>query len=262
MTPKEALIELWGRLGASKDDSILVNEEELHQWPEAAVKAMKSQKLIVKAHPASSALCPGCEQNCVMPVHGLPATEGVPDLFVVCDKRNDINRVVIAAERLNQWQSNADLVCRFVATSLGLRPSNKQLPDSDLREIGIAYGEKRSQMLCLQANGTLDLVAGNNSVPLVEVIEYHDNVYSIDSSKIRQLVDSSTTADPRYTPSNIRQEVRKLNTQDMYGNWRKEYRNLRKKRPNMSDVWYSQQIAKMDIAKSRNAETIRKKMKK
>jgi hypothetical protein len=223
---------------------------------------MKSQKLIIKASPASSALCPGCERNCVMPVHSPQATAGAPDLFVVCDKRNDINRVVIAADRLTQWQCNAELVCRFVATSLDLHPINRQLPDFDLREIGIAFGDKRSQMLCLQANGTLDLVAGNNSVPLAEVIEYHDNVYSLDSSKIRQLVDSATAVDPRYTPSTIKREARKQDTQAMYESWKKAYRNLRKKRPNISDVWYSQQIAKMDIAKGRSAETIRKRIKK
>ena len=38
--------------------------------------------------------------------------------------------------------------------------------------------------------------------------------------------------------------------------------DLRKQRPNMSDVWYSQQIAKQDIAAGRDAETIRKHMKK
>jgi hypothetical protein len=48
----------------------------------------------------------------------------------------------------------------------------------------------------------------------------------------------------------------------MYGQWRKAYRELKKKRPNMSDVWYSQQIAKLDIALGRDAETIRKQMKK
>jgi hypothetical protein len=48
----------------------------------------------------------------------------------------------------------------------------------------------------------------------------------------------------------------------MYEGWRKNYRSLRKQRPNMSDVWYSQQIAKADIEHGRDAETIRKHMKK
>ncbi len=48
----------------------------------------------------------------------------------------------------------------------------------------------------------------------------------------------------------------------MYEDWRKAYRDLKKHRKNMSDVWYSQQIAKQDIACRRDAETIRKHMKK
>jgi hypothetical protein len=63
-------------------------------------------------------------------------------------------------------------------------------------------------------------------------------------------------------PINVRREARKLDTQAMYESWQKEYRNQVKKRPDMSDVWYSQQIAKLDIAKGSNAETIRKHMKK
>jgi hypothetical protein len=48
----------------------------------------------------------------------------------------------------------------------------------------------------------------------------------------------------------------------MYEVWRKEYRALKKQRRNMSDVWYARQTAKQEIAAGRNAETIRKHMKK
>ena len=58
-----------------------------------------------------------------------------------------------------------------------------------------------------------------------------------------------------------RREVRMMDTHAMRESWKKQYRALKKSRPNMSDVWYSQQIAKMEIAKGRNAETIRKHMK-
>jgi len=61
-------------------------------------------------------------------------------------------------------------------------------------------------------------------VPLAEFIEVLDGAYSLDTAQIRRLVDASTTADNRYTPSNIMLETRKLNTQAMYESWRKEYR--------------------------------------
>jgi hypothetical protein len=128
--------------------------------------------------------------------------------------------------------------------------------------IGIARGDKRSQMLCLQVGGDLALVAGNNAVPLAELVGFRDGEYSVDGAMIRELVDAATTADSRYTPSNARREARKLDTQAMYEGWRKAYRDLKKQRWNMSNVWYSRQIAKQEIAASRDAETIRKHMKK
>jgi hypothetical protein len=257
----DALLELLNRVGACQGKAVFVNDEELLQWPKAATKAMKSQRLIVKAQPASSAVCQGCENNCVMPVYSLSATTGITSSFIVCDKRHDINRVPIPAERLTQWQCNADLVCRFISTSLALRQTVKKT-DNGRWEIGMVSGDKRSQMLCLEVSGTLTLIAGGSKIPLAECIEFQEGAYLIDAAQIRQLVDSATTADNRYTQSSTRREARKLDTQTMYESWQKEYRTLRKKRPGMSDVWYSQQLAKMDIAQGRDAETIRKRMKK
>jgi hypothetical protein len=131
-----------------------------------------------------------------------------------------------------------------------------------LLNIGMASGDKRSQMLNLRVDGELALVSANNAVPLAELVDYRDGEYSVDGDMIRQLVDSATTADSRYIPSNARRETRKLRTQAMYEAWRKAYRDLKKKRRNMTDVWYSQQIAKQGIAAGRSAETIRKHMKK
>jgi len=222
---------------------------------------MKVKRLIAKAHTSSSVICSGCESNCVMPVQTLPGTRSKPSSFIVCDKRSDINRVPVPAGMLIQWQCSAVLVSGFVASSLGLRSPKRQTDSADRRKIGIVCGEKRSQMLCLEASGTLTLVIGNSKVPLAEFIEFHKGAYTLDAVPIRRLADSTTTADDRYTPSNARLEARKLDTQAVYESWRKEYRAWRKRRPGMSAVWYSQQIAKMDIAKGRDAETIRKRMK-
>jgi hypothetical protein len=262
MTPHDALIELLARVGARNGAAVLVSGEELSQWPAAAVTAMKSQRLLAKARPASSTICPGCERACVMPVHTLPRASGTAASFIVCDKRSDINRVPVSAECQKQWRCDADAVCGFITASLGLRRSDQLPADAGLLNIGIAYGRKRSQMLSLRADGELALVAANNTVPLAELVGYRDGEYSVDGDTIRQLVDFATTADPRYTPSNARREARKLDTQAMYEAWRKAYRDLKKKRHNMFDVWYSRQIAKMDIANGRSAETIRRHMKK
>lgn len=260
MTPLEALLELLARVGASQGAAVLVNDEELSHWPVTALRAMKSHKLLVKASPATSLVCPGCEQECVMPVHTRTHETRGPASFIVCDKRDDINQVAVPAERLRQWRCDIDAVCGFIARSLGLRPNNRRTGGAGLWEIGIAAGDKRHQMLCLKADGELALIAGSTALPLAELVRYRENAFSIDNATIRQLVDSTTTADNRYTPSNTRREARKLNTKGLHESWQKKYRTLKKRRPEMSDVWYSQQIARMDIGKGRSAETIRKHM--
>ena len=264
MTPQAALIDLLGRVGASHGATVLLNADELSQWPSAAVAAMKTQRLLAKARNASSAICPGCERDCVMPVHVVTAEGKRPArAFIACDKRSDINRVAITLTSLTQWQCSAEAVCGFVAATLGLRRSDEQSALAALWYIGVATGDKRSQMLCLQANSALALVAGNNSMALAEMVEYRDGAYSLDGAMVRQLVDAATTADNRYTPSNAKRESRKLDTRAMYADWQKAYRDLYKKHKskNMSETWYSQQIAKMDIAKGRDASTIKKHMK-
>ena len=263
MTPEIALlVDLLERVGNSRGAGVLINKDELNHWPSLAFKAIKKQKLVVRSRPSRSSVCLGCEQGCVMPVHTLQIKSGTPPSFIICDKRNDINRVPVPSEDLIQWQCHADSICNFVATSLGLRRSGKQKGNNRLWEIGIATGKKRNQMLCLQANGGLVLVAGNNKVPLAELIKFHDDKYLLNDAMISQLVDTTTTADNRYTPSDVKREVRKLETLDLHAAWAKEYRKLKKQYPGRPDTWFAQKIARMDIGHDRNPETIRKNMKK
>ncbi len=262
MTPEAALIELLERVGARNGAAVLISDHELNEWPSAAVAAMKKQGLLTKARPATSTVCPGCERECVMAVHTLPDTTPEPEAFVVCDKRGDINRVRVPAGRLTQWQCSADAVCGLIIDSLALRRSGTRSAGTGLWKIGVASGNKRSQMLCLKADGDLSVVVGSNAVPLAELIGYRDGAYALEGTMIRKFVDSVTTADSRYTPNNARREARKLDTQAMYESWRKAYRELKTKRRNMSDVWYAQQIAKTNVAQGRDADTIRKRMKK
>lgn len=262
MTPQDALIDILGRLAARNGEVVFVNDQELDEWPAAAVAAMKARKLLAKARPASSIVCPGCEQECVMPVHTLPRDNDTAASFIVCDKRYDINRVPVSASHLKQWRCDIDAVVGFVAECLRLHRSNQRPASSGATTIGMATGNKRSQMLSLRPEGAEWLVvAGNGSIPLAELLDYGDHGYSINASLVSQLVDSATMADPRYTPSNVKREARKLETQAMYSGWQREYRKLKRKRPRMSDVSCAMQISKMRIGEGKSPDTIRKHMK-
>lgn len=260
MTPEAALIELLGRVGARLGESVTVSTEELNQWPAAAVSALKSQGLLLKARPAKSVICDGCEQDCSMPVQTVTRANGSVTSFVVCDKRSDTNRVPVPAARLALWRCDAQAVCGFVATCLSLQQTTVQPSEDSLLPIGMARGNKSTQMLCLRVHGHLGLVAGTNAMPLADVIGYENGSFTLDQAVIRQMVDAATTADPRHTPSTAKRDARKIDTQARYASWQKAYKALRKKRPNESDVWYSQQIAKTAIAQGRDASTIKKNM--
>ena len=75
---------------------------------------------------------------------------------------------------------------------------------------------------------------------------------------------SNASTDKSYVPSNVKREAGKLKTQKMYQTWQKKYRELVKihGHRNMSGEWYSQQIAKLEIAKGRNSNSILRNMKK
>ena len=196
-----------------------------------------------------------------MPVHTLPAGPHGPASFIVCDKRDDINRVAVSAEGLRQWRCGAEAVGAFVAQSLGLRADNRRKTDAGLWELGLVTGKKRSQMVCLKANGAVEFLVGENVGSLAELVRFGVEGYSVDCEAIRQLVDAATTGDSRYTPNNARREARKLKTQALHEIWQKEFRALKKRRPELSDVRCSELIASKDIAQGRDAETIRKHMK-
>ncbi len=260
MTPLAALIELLARVGA-QGGPVLVNAAELAEWPASAAAALKKQKILTRASPATSANCPGCEYECVMPVHTLVRADGVAASFIVCDKRDDTNRVAIAADQSVQWRCDVPAVCQFVAISLDLRQSEQQATSETLVNIGMVRGDARTQMLALRIQHVLALTAGNSTIPLADLVNFEDGSFTVDAVMVRQMVNTAPPADARHTPSIAKREARKVDTQAMYASWQKAYRKLLKTNIGKSDVWYANHISKTPIAQGRNASTIKKHMK-
>ena len=124
--PEAVFFDLLSRAGASTAREVRVDSLELARWPEEAVSALKSQKLIRRARRARSTVCPGCGRQCAMPV------EWGADLStprVVCDKRSDINRVPVSVDRLAQWRTSAGILGRFIAEGLSLHWRDRKAQD-------------------------------------------------------------------------------------------------------------------------------------
>ena len=61
------------RVGARDGAAVRISETDVRQWPTEAIAALKAHQLLVRARPARTVVCPGCEADCVMPVQTIPA---------------------------------------------------------------------------------------------------------------------------------------------------------------------------------------------
>jgi hypothetical protein len=261
MSLDEAFQELLNYLSGQKDYTIAW--EQARHWPEGLLDALLKASLLKQATPATTVECTGCYEHCFMPVHVLPVHNGQPGrAFIACDRRDDMGRVKIPFERLQQWQLSQVQLARWLSLELGFK--TKPVGDNSSRvfKLGSLQGKKRLGVLELDfADGVL-LKAAGHSLPLFEAIAFDSDLPKVDRNTVLSMVDLQPSPEPseRYQPSIARREARKLDTQAMYKSWQKEYRKLKRTKPNKSDVWYSQQIAKMEIALGRDTETIRKQM--
>jgi len=189
MTTEDALIELLDRVAALRGASALISANELAQWPNEAVTAMKAQKLITRARPASSAVCPGCEEECVMPVHTIPQPSGDPALFIACDKRDDIGRISVQPARLEQWQASGDSIAELLVGLLGLQHPNMGNSSAGRWEVGVFRGKRHASHLVLMTGEQLTLTLGGHSIALTEVLSLDGSRFKVDKRRLIRLVD-------------------------------------------------------------------------
>lgn len=191
MTPQATLIELLGRVGASQGAAVLVNDDELSQWPSAAVAAMKTQRLLAKARPATSVICPECERNCVMPVHVLPAEGRRPArAFISCDERDDTSKVPVDFSKLEQWQTTGELIAAALASLLDFNQPPTQTVDGKQWGIGTLRGKKHRSPVTLLAGDSLMLSLAGHIVPLVTVLTIEEKSLTLDKAELIRLVDN------------------------------------------------------------------------
>jgi hypothetical protein len=189
MTPRDVLADLLARIGANGGATVCFGPPETAEWPDAAIAAMKKQKLLVPARPAASVVCPGCERQCVMPVQVIPAQASAARAFVVCDKRDDINRVNVPIAHLKQWQASGETVADWIARALGLARPNRPDSNASRWEVGMLKGSKLASHLVLLAEDELKLALAGHSLRLVDALELKDDRIIIDRRMLNRCVD-------------------------------------------------------------------------
>lgn len=266
MTESGLLEQILDRLGRADSTEEIFGADEAAEWPAGTFDILTKAGLLRRAQPAQVIECDGCERNCFMPVHVRPADGDRPArAFISCDKPEDVGRVPVELGRLMQWQITGGLLAKTLARLLGFTKLPQDEGASGKRwKLGLLKGKEHKGEVKLAVENGVTLIVSGHTILLSEILTLDCGGLSVDRDELLRLVDKpgGQPSAQRYPPSIARRESRKLDTQKHYQSWQKAYRDLKRKHRNMSDVWYSQQIAKTEIANCRDAETIRKRMKK
>lgn len=184
----DVLYVVLDRLAAAAGEAALFSERELAEWPAAALARLKAEGLLVKGPPADTLTCPGCEEDCIMPVEIATTAGGTLRAFVVCDKRDDVARVAIARDLLEQWTCSPERVADVLARLLGIRRSGS---DSTARrwDVGVLKGAKHSAHVVLGIANELRLTIAGHNLPVADVLELGEKGLSIERRALLRCVD-------------------------------------------------------------------------
>ena len=263
MTLQEVIVSLLQRLGHGRQ-SDTISFDEVRHWPLQALSMLLKENLIEPTNSAKSIFCTGCPENCFMPVHTLPGKQGNPTRhFIACDETDYMGKIAVRPKQLQQWQISDKKLAVWLAKKLGLRNLTASSKVPGELQIGSILNDKSRCQVVLSSTDVLSLKINQHFLPVVEVLYVEDDHLVIDQVAIDSLARQSlsVTSKFEYQPSTVRREARKLDTQSMYAEWQKVYRQLNRENPSKSDTWIAKKISKMKIAQGRNSETIRKNMK-
>ena len=245
------------------EGAIVLGGDAVEDWDSSDIEYLTQARLLKAVGRAQSVVCPGCEHRCLSDVQTSASGGGRVRAFVVCempDMQAQMGRVAIEPGRLRQWQATPQMLAGFLFRKLrfdGEAPSAEQ---SKSVPIGMLAGPNGRRWAKLQLS-PLSLEINGHRVPLSELLFVDGSEINLDRTRVEEmLVRESPARDKAYTPNTDAREARKLETAAMRQDWRDEYAKLAEQRPGMTKRWYAMRIARMEIARGRDAETIRKEL--
>ena len=104
-------------LADRSDGCLVLDAEHRDAFGQAAIEALLKARLAGPHPAASSVVCPGCEQACLMPFEVHETGAGI-STFVVCDKPQDLGRIPIDGSRLDRWSINLETIAKCLSSLL------------------------------------------------------------------------------------------------------------------------------------------------
>lgn len=191
MTATEALGELIARLGASPGRALAFSAADLQRWPADAVSAFKTQGVFRPGKPGDTAVCPGCERACVMPVQQRQRA-GAMAAFVVCDRRDDIGRVSVAPVLLERWRVDAHTLADALAGLLGAGACHPVPGEASAFRLGVVVGaaDKATVHLRFGNQGDACLEVAGHSLELTSVLGIRAGKLALDTLHLGRCADT------------------------------------------------------------------------
>lgn len=237
--------------------------DTVQQWGMETITAFITQGLLKPASPLQSLECHGCEVRCYSDVVVRPLKAGAMKAYIVCEvpeKQAEMGKVPVRVERLQQWQCNSLMIAQLVARLLGLDAGTLSATNSQPIQLGMLPGPKGRRWVSL-ITAPLVLEVNQQRVPISDLLFIDNETIVLDEPRIQQILTMDAgSAGKQYQPNTDKRESGKLKSQAMYQEWRDEYERLRKDHPGKGKAWYAGKISKMNIARDRDAETIRKQL--
>lgn len=192
MNGADTLAALLARVAAGSGEPAHFAERELAEWPAAAVAQLKAGGLLVKGSPADVVTCPGCEEDCPMPVETATTAGGKLRAFVVCDRRDDVARVEVPRDILEQWTCSPERVADVLARLLDTRRSGDGA--AGRWEVGMLKGAKGASHVVLGIDRELRLHVAGHDLALADVLELGNKGLAVDRRALTRCVDNPVGA--------------------------------------------------------------------
>jgi len=135
--------------------------EDLRRWPPEHVAALQSSGVLEPTGFTTSIICPGCPEHCLVEVEFLEGQGSEPPrAYVICEERDDIGRVSIPLERLQQWRVSTPALGQVIATQLSAGSTVQERVPERLWWLGrVAAGEARGNVLLARGSDWDDAIA-------------------------------------------------------------------------------------------------------
>jgi hypothetical protein len=257
-----------------KSHKLVLSLSSVNLWQEQAFTLMLDNKLITPVSKAKTIQCRYCEKNCTLDVIPQEYPNNKTRHYAVCEDpfmHEQIGRMTIPPEQLNQWKISIKQLAVLIADLLGLPCDIRYKADQKSISLGALKSKAAGRKSVVLNVEPLSLIV-NQSELLINELLYFDlnssNKLILDKDKIDHALNiKQPPAVKNYSPNIDKKELRKAKTQAMYQSWQDEYEKLKRENPNKPNMpkktkgWYAYQISIMPIAQGGTVATITRNLK-